>query len=167
MTKLEQYEAYFEDIARKFVPISHTDAEQRFFKMTYAQVLSGIRKTANVKEYCLFLMSFEPSVAATNTRQYRTEIRGAFEILKEPSLRDDLAKPAIMGEAHQHCEEIYAKMMKDHKDRTFPLGFLSEDDVDFYPVESDFDKRIGYGCAFRYHVGFAPVNIINPSNWND
>ncbi|WP_304232388.1 hypothetical protein, partial [Jiulongibacter sediminis] len=158
--KLNVYRNYFEAIATKYKPIGHTPGSSRFETYSRAAVMAGRRKREegfNLTQFCLILLDATPSFNAASERRNQLELEGAFEIVKFNE-RNDLDQYAIQAQAFNMCEEIAAHMIQEHSTKNtgggFSLGNLIEDSIDFYIVDEVFDKAVGYGCSFRYSVGF-------------
>lgn len=165
MGKIATYEAYFKDIATKYKPIGHLDNEPRFWVMSQAEVMSSARSKLNLNDWNLVLLQPEHSVRTNGSRQYMFWAIGGFEIVKNV-VRDDISKTQVQDIALNYCREIVAKMMNEHKERTFGLGFLEETSLDFYLIDQQFDKAVGCGVSFQFHEGFSRTDIYNEANWN-
>lgn len=168
--KLIAYRAYFEAIATKYKPIGHTPENPRFETYSRAAVMAGRRKNSglDLSEFCLILLDATPSFNAASERRNQLELEGAFEIVKFNE-RNDLDQYAIQAQAFNMCEEIAAHMIQEHSTKNtgggFSLGNLIEDAIDFYIVDEVFDKAVGYGCSFRYSVGFDKTTLKDANNW--
>ena len=165
MGYIKDYEDYFKGIATAYKPIGHSEEESRFETMSQDAIISGARSNLNLTEYCLLLLKFEPKLIKNGTRQHRIEFTAAFEVVKD-NARNDLDKTTIQDEALAMCEEIMAHIQNQNFQRSFPLGELQDDSVDFYEIEQVFDSCVGYGCEFKYFVTYNRASKIKTENWN-
>ena len=164
MGKIAAYEGYFEDIATKFKPIGHTEAEPKFWPMSQAAVMAKARSKMNLNGWNLILLQPEPSVRTNDSRRYMFWTLAGFEVIKNVT-RDGISKSAVQDEALEHCREIVSKMMTEHKEKAFGLGLLEESSLDFYLIDQEFDNAVGCGVSFQYHEGFSRTEIYNEANW--
>jgi len=164
MSHIKAYEDYFRNIATIFAPIGHSEEQARFASLSQDEVIAGVRKDLNLSEFCMTLLSFDLKLIKTNTRQYQSQFKVAFEIVKEKA-RNDLDEVSIKDEALALCEEIMAYIQNQAHARTFPLGELQDDIVEYYEINAAFDDCIGYGCEFKYIKPHNRSTTINPSHW--
>lgn len=165
MSYIKAYEDYFEELAGKYKPIGHTDDERRFESMSQEAIISGVRNNLNLTQFCLLLLRFDVKLVKNGTRHYRQEFTAAFEIVKDIA-RNDLAKTETQDKALEYCEELIAHIQNENFARAFPLGELIDDSIEFYPIEAIFDTCVGYGCEFKFFIGYNRVAKIKTQNWN-
>jgi hypothetical protein len=163
MGKISEYEGYFKEIARKFVPISHTEENPRFWPMSQAAVMAKGRSKMELNNWNMILLQFEPQIRTNNSRRYMFWTIAGFEIIRNV-VRDDLSKTQVQDTALDYCREIVAHMMNEHKDLNFGLGKLEEPSLDFYLIDQEFDSAVGCGVSLQYHEGFSRTEI-DSNNW--
>jgi hypothetical protein len=164
MPKISQYKAYFEQIATKYVPISHTEVVPRFVMMSVEEVISKNRKNLSFAEWTLVLFKPRFKHQINDSRLARLVFEAGFEIIKE-NPRSDEGVVELQDEALDYCLEILAKMLRDKERGELPLETIEENSIDGDPIESEFGSCVGHTVTFTYSVGFAKSKYINPINW--
>lgn len=167
MIQTLNYEAYFEEIARHYIPIRHSEDRQRFAMMDIDDILNKVRGKLDLDSPCLILENPEGEFEYANDG-YRDMLRGAFLILRRVRKGDEAMKREVINENKLHAFRIFS-IIHHHKreilqGRRNPRTILAKyftDSARYQKVSNVFDNCHGWRVEFDLGGGGIPGPITD------
>ncbi|PRY90565.1 hypothetical protein [Mongoliibacter ruber] len=172
MITFSQYENFFEDIAKKYKPISHSDTKARFATMDIDDILSAQRGTLDFVDPCMILENFEGELEWKHDRVL-DETYGAFYILQHIPRNDPEKKRTIMTNTKTHAVKIVSKLQKMKID--FHKGVPNIPKMilyfDFSQVKYQKVSNVFAGChGWRFEFNLGQEDLLSktydPDDWH-
>jgi hypothetical protein len=164
MSKFSDLIAYFENIARKHVDISHSDNEKHFFRMEIDEVLAGINRT-DVNYPMLILEGYGFAFTDNNSDNLLKNREGAFILLDHISdTSDHNLIHQKWDELEEIATEIILKIKTDKKKRTIPVvRNFNFESVNGSLLLNEIGNDVG--IRISYSIASPTINDIDPDKW--
>lgn len=120
---------YFENIATKFKPISHTPTKHRFAEMDADTIAEEVKDKLDFSDWCLLLEETMPKVRANEANALNEYRYFRFTVCKSATGLEAAQRKAIYNQAEVYAKHIFMYILrekrasKERKDPTkiFPL----------------------------------------------
>lgn len=162
---------YFEDIARRLIPISHEqDGKIRFVGIDSEKVNELSNSKLDYKNsFCLLMVDYDGYLSATNDDQVKDRNGLSFVILKHVKKHDFPAKELVYKESKQIGMQVIAQLQADKEKRfqgqASPIKDFELNSVRYANMGPMFDNA--YGTLFEFEIP-EPIAIIkDPALWNE
>jgi hypothetical protein len=153
-------EAFFEDVARRFVPVSHTDANPRFCRFDMEELVSGFRQKMDTTGFCLLLETPTGRLIDNDGDGYFDQQELAFWLVRGVELNNFTKERETLHLAREYGKQILVEC-RNKLTAQFPLDLKT---VEYDKVKLPFDNVMGY----RYSFTQDDVLVVVPAagNWS-
>jgi hypothetical protein len=161
---VNDYVAYFENLARMHEQILHTDSEKHFFRLDPDEYLIGLKSDVNYP--ALMLESYDCDFTDREANSILKTINGAFAILKHLDEEGDTASMhLIWDECEQIGLDILVRAYNEKYIRTGLIVNLDFNTVNMQLLHNEADRA--YGCRFTFSILVRQNHMIDNSKWSD
>ena len=172
MTQIE-ITAYFEDLATRFVPISHSAlGVKRFCVMDSDLVSDEIKRDLDFSQWCMLLEEVGPRIKANESKHFHEYRTFRFTICKDYS-REKANKAAIKMQSLEYAKNIFAHIINTYQSSklfssltSFALANIQfSAEFDYYEDILNEDL-IGTDCQLTIYQPFNCKSHDLPAQWN-
>jgi hypothetical protein len=114
MITFSAYESYFENLAKDFKPISHTDEAPRFAMMDIDDIISSQRTGLDFTNPCMILENFEGEIQYKHN-QLADQQYGAFLIIQQVDRNNPVQKREVLDRCKDYGIRLITWMQIERK----------------------------------------------------
>lgn len=165
--------AYFEDLATRFVPISHNPAGVKRFAVIDDDIISDeIKRDLDLSQWCMLLEEVGPRIKANESKHFHEYRTFRFTVCKDYS-REKIHKTALKIQSLEYAKNIFAHIINTYKSSklfekliNFQLTNI-QFSAEFDPYEDILNENvIGYDCQLTIYQPFSCKSYDLPTQWN-
>lgn len=173
MTGIDQYTAYFKNLAIQHVILAHeeVDGKKAFVRSNIEELYSGFRTTLNSTGYIMRLISPEWKIVDNKSGNPMKRIEGSLFITGYHREEEYDEQQTAMDTSEQIVESIINRMTKDAKEELisenaiFYKSLNTLDNINVYPIENLEENRSGWQLTF--HISPFYNICTKPDDWKD
>jgi hypothetical protein len=164
------YLNYFEQMARQLLQIGHSTTKKRFARINIEEVLTGLRNSINLSDWCMFLESYEGKLILKADETAADIITGAFMIVKNVQPDNFVQEAMVLDQSKAIGIKIVSRMILDKQKAyqgtapAFMRGF-DVSSVNYQKVGPLFDNAYGY--RFEFSVLANENLLVSAEDWDE
>lgn len=164
---------YFEDLATRFVPISHEPEGVKRFSVIDSDTISDeIKRDLDFSQWCMLLEEVGPRIRANESKHFHEYRTFRFTICKDFS-REKTNKAALKMQSLEYAKNVFAHIINTYKTsklfdslNAFALANIQfSAEFDFYEDILNEDV-IGTDCQLTIYQPFNCKSYDLPAQWN-
>lgn len=168
-----QISQYFEDLATRFVPISHNaQGKKRFCVIDSDTVSDEVKRDLDFTNWCMLLEEVGPRIRANESKHFHEYRTFRFTICKDYS-REKANKSAIKNQSMEYAKNIFAHIINTyHASKLFDAAknfsltnIQLSAEFEFYEDILNEDL-IGTDCQLTIYQPFNCKSHDLPAQWN-